>query len=92
MKCGAKRFIIVANFKKLLHDCNLREDMELIIIVSVTENNKYGFDVALETFKNIEFIFERTLLCIHRVNRYRHFSVRLGPSIPYTRLKACKIG
>ena len=33
-----------------------------------------------------------TLLCICKLNRYRHISVRVGPPIPQTCLKACKIG
>ena len=33
-----------------------------------------------------------TLLCICKLNRYRHISVRVGPPIPETCLKACKIG
>ena len=32
------------------------------------------------------------LLCICKLNRYRHISVRVGPPIPQTCLKACKIG
>ena len=32
-----------------------------------------------------------TLLCICKLNRYRHISVRVGSPIPQTCLKACKI-
>ena len=38
------------------------------------------------------YVLDTALLCICKLNRYRHISVRVGPPIPQTCLKACKIG
>ena len=41
-------------------------------------------------FGNLCNRFLKALLCICKLNRYRHISVRVGPLIPHKNLKACE--